>query len=171
MDKLKKHSCIKVIALLLLFTMGFGQASAAGAVEINADLNEEVVDNALKYEGVSYKWGGTNPQSGFDCSGFVAYVFGLIGCVLPHSSRKLFNKDKKVTDYKQLHQGDLVFFSGSHVSDQIGHVGIVVNVNPGTGDFTFVHAAYSGVQVSSSTDSYYSKRLLCACRSPYSAQC
>lgn len=171
MDKIKQHSCLKVIAILLLFTIGFSQAGAAETAAINEDMSEEVVDNALKYEGVSYKWGGTSPQSGFDCSGFVAYVFGLIGCVMPHSSRKLFNKNKEVTDYKQLHQGDLVFFSGSHVSSQIGHVGIVVNVDAGTGTFTFVHAAYSGVQVSSSTDSYYSKRLLCACRPSYTDQC
>lgn len=130
---------------------------------MSAEMGEEVVNDAMKYEGVSYKWGGTNPQSGFDCSGFVTYVFGLIGCVMPHSSRKLFSKDNEVTDYKLLHKGDLVFFSGSRVSSGIGHVGIVVDVDPLTGRFDFVHAAYGGVQVSSSTDAYYSKRLLCAC--------
>lgn len=153
--------------------VGVSQASAAGAPVMSEEMGEEVVNDAMKYEGVSYKWGGTNPQSGFDCSGFVTYVFGLIGCVMPHSSRKLFSKDKEVTDYKQLHKGDLVFFSGSHVSSQIGHVGIVVNVDPLTGQFSFVHAAYGGVQVSSSTDAYYSKRLLCACHPDLSssAQC
>lgn len=154
---------MKVITFLLLFMVGVGQASAAGTAEINEDMAQEVVDNALKYEGVSYKWGGTSPQGGFDCSGFVAYVFGLIGCAMPHSSRRLFSKNKEVRDFKQLHRGDLVFFCGSHVCSQIGHVGIVVDVDPCTGDFTFVHAAYSGVQVSSSTEAYYSKRLLCAC--------
>lgn len=154
---------MKVITFLLLFMVGVGQASAAGTAEISEDMAEEVVDNALKYEGVSYKWGGTSPQSGFDCSGFVTYVFGLLGCVMPHSSRRLFSKEKEVKDYKQLRHGDLVFFCGSHLSHQIGHVGIVVDVDPGTGNFTFVHAAFSGVQVSSSTESYYSKRLLCAC--------
>lgn len=169
MDKIKQHSCLKVITLLLLFTIGVGQANAVNVAEMDAAMGEEVVNDALKYEGVSYKWGGTNPQSGFDCSGFVAYVFGLIGCVMPHSSRKLFNKEKEVKDFKQLREGDLVFFSGSHISRQIGHVGIVVHADPETGDFTFVHAAYSGVQVSSSTDAYYSKRLLCACHPSYTS--
>lgn len=143
--------------------VGVSQAGAASAPVMSAEMGEEVVNDAMKYEGVSYKWGGTNPQSGFDCSGFVTYVFGLIGCVMPHSSRKLFSKDNEVTDYKLLHKGDLVFFSGSRVSSGIGHVGIVVDVDPLTGRFDFVHAAYGGVQVSSSTDAYYSKRLLCAC--------
>lgn len=163
MDKIKHRSCVKVITLLLLFMVGVSQAVAASAPVMSAEMGEEVVNDAMKYEGVSYKWGGTNPQSGFDCSGFVTYVFGLIGCVMPHSSRKLFSKDNEVTDFKLLHKGDLVFFSGSRVSSGIGHVGIVVDVDPLTGRFDFVHAAYGGVQVSSSTDAYYSKRLLCAC--------
>lgn len=137
------------------------------AMANNKVSGEDIVQKATQYSGIRYSPGGSNPKRGFDCSGFVSYVFRKLDISVPRSSASLFCKDKQVSDYKDLHLGDLVFFSGSRISNKIGHVGIVVSVNNETGEFSFIHAARQGVTVSSSTEDYYSKRLLYACRSPH----
>ena len=99
---------------------------------------KELLRTAYRYIGVPYRWGGTTPR-GFDCSGFVTYVF------------KKFN---------------VLFFSGRRISQRIGHVGIVSKVNPKTGTFAFIHSARTGVQETSSENSYYKRRYLKACAGP-----
>ena len=105
-----------------------------------------------------------NPKVGFDCSGFTSYVFKKENILLTHSSRSQFTQGIQINDCKELHKGDLVFFSGSRNSSQIGHVGIVTEVNHQTGSFSFIHASRTGVCVSSSTEAYYQKRYVGACR-------
>jgi len=90
-----------------------------------------VVAIALQYLGVPYVWGGSSPSTGFDCSGFVAYVFAQIGVSLPHHAASQYGYGTPVP-YDQLAPGDLVFFSG------LGHVGIYI------GDGQFVHAPHTG---------------------------
>jgi cell wall-associated NlpC family hydrolase len=90
-----------------------------------------VVGIALQYLGVPYVWGGSSPSTGFDCSGFVAYVFAQIGVSLPHHAASQYGYGTPVP-YDQLAPGDLVFFSG------LGHVGIYI------GNGQFVHAPHTG---------------------------
>jgi len=90
-----------------------------------------VVAIALQYLGVPYVWGGSSPSTGFDCSGFVAYVFAQIGVSLPHHAASQYGYGTPVP-YDQLAPGDLVFFSG------LGHVGIYI------GNGQFVHAPHTG---------------------------
>jgi cell wall-associated NlpC family hydrolase len=97
-----------------------------------------VVDFARRLIGVPYRYGGTSPGTGFDCSGFVSYVYSHFGLSLPHSSFADLLRGRRV-GRRQMHPGDLVFFDGA------GHVGIYV------GEDRFIHAPHSGTAVRIST--------------------
>lgn len=91
-----------------------------------------VVDRALGYIGVPYRFGGSNPQTGFDCSGLVNHVFReTLGVVLPRTSRQLAGIGVAVAR-DQLRPGDLVFFNTRGAANS--HVGIYL------GEGRFVHA-------------------------------
>ena len=98
----------------------------------------QVVGIALQYLGIPYVWGGASPSTGFDCSGFVMYVFAQLGVSLPHHAASIYSYGTPVP-YDQLAPGDLVFFSG------LGHMGIYI------GGGQFVHAPHTGdvVRISS----------------------
>jgi peptidoglycan DL-endopeptidase CwlO len=91
----------------------------------------QVVGIALQYLGIPYVWGGSSPSTGFDCSGFVAYVYAQVGVYLPHHAASQYGYGTPVS-YDQLQPGDLVFFSG------LGHVGIYI------GGGQMVHAPHTG---------------------------
>ncbi len=97
-----------------------------------------VVGIALQYLGVPYVWGGSSPSTGFDCSGFIMYVFAQVGVSLPHHAASQYNYGTPVP-FDQIAAGDLVFFSG------LGHAGIAI------GGGQFVHAPHTGdvVKISS----------------------
>jgi cell wall-associated NlpC family hydrolase len=102
---------------------------------------------AVKYArhllGVPYRYGGDTPSSGFDCSGFVRYVYSHVGVALPHSSYAQFDEGHSVSR-GALKPGDLVFFNGA------GHVGIYVGADK------FIHAPHTGTVVQiSSLDGWY----------------
>jgi len=103
-----------------------------------------VVPIALQYLGIPYVWGGSSPSTGFDCSGFIMYVFAQIGVSLPHHAASQFAYGTPVSR-DQLAAGDLVFFDG------LGHAGIYI------GGGQFVHAPHTGdvVKISSLYDSWY----------------
>ena len=94
----------------------------------------KVIQVAVQYIGVPYIWAGASP-SGFDCSGFVMYVYAKLGIDLPHSSRMMSEMGTAVSD-SQLQPGDLVFY-GSPVH----HVGIYV------GDGKMINSPYTGASV------------------------
>lgn len=157
-----------LLSIALLAVALTGADMFAGSTETEGNrivTGHDIVENALKFVGAPYRYGRMNPKLGFDCSGFTSYVFRLINIELPRSSRSQFQPSAAVDDTKNLKKGDLVFFSGSKVSKRIGHVGIVTQVDRATGNFSFVHASRtSGVVVSSSTEAYYAKRYIGACR-------
>ena len=81
---------------------------------------------------------------------------------VPYRSGRMNPKVGSCTD---LQKGDLVFFGGSRSSSSsIGHVGIVTDVNPSTGTFSFIHASRTGIRISSSDEPYYAKRYVGARR-------
>jgi len=102
-----------------------------------------VVGVAMNYLGTPYVWGGSSP-GGFDCSGFVMYVFAQMGVSLPHNAAAQYGYGTPVSR-DQLEPGDLVFFDG------LGHVGIYI------GGGQFVHSPHTGdvVKISSLYDSWY----------------
>ena len=115
-----------------------------------------VVSTALRFVGVPYRDGGSDP-SGFDCSGFVQYVFARLGTVLPREVRDQFQLGREV-DVKDVKPGDLLFFET--VSRGASHVGMVV------GGDQFVHAPSSRgvVRVERFTASYWAMRFVGARR-------
>jgi len=80
-----------------------------------------ILSTAKNYLGVRYQWGGSTPETGFDCSGFVSYVFKKNGITLPRVSRDQYTVGTKVS-FENLQPGDLVFFSfaGNGVVDHDG---------------------------------------------------
>ncbi|MDA8220443.1 MAG: NlpC/P60 family protein [Desulfitobacterium hafniense] len=80
-----------------------------------------ILSTAKQYIGVRYQWGGASPSTGFDCSGFVYYVFKQNGITLPRVSRDQYTVGTKVS-FENLQPGDLVFFSfsGNGVVDHDG---------------------------------------------------
>ena len=102
-----------------------------------------VVGIAMQYLGVPYVWGGASP-SGFDCSGFIMYVYGQMGVSLPHHAASQYGSGSPVSR-DALEAGDLVFFNG------LGHAGIYI------GGGQFIHAPHTGdvVKISSLSDSWY----------------
>src|SRR5438445_8227298 len=95
---------------------------------------QTVVALAKRHVGAPYRWGGSSP-SGFDCSGFVRYVYAQVGVSLPHNAAQQYRLGTPVTR-ESLEPGDLVFF------DRLRHTGIYV------GEGRFIHARQTGLRVS-----------------------
>lgn len=121
------------------------------ATEQPADVSYDVdtlISTAKSMEGVGYKWAGTSP-SGFDCSGFIYYVYKEAGMDIGRQSTDGFYNDSYYIDNPQ--EGDLVFFKNTYKSG-ISHMGVYL------GDGKFIHASTSkGVTISSVNDSYWGK--------------
>lgn len=117
-----------------------------------------VLQRALALLGTPYRWGGTSPDKGFDCSGLVGYVFrNALGIELPRVSREMAKSGELISDRAKLNEGDLVFFGRS---GRVDHVGIYV------GEGRFVHAPRTGkdVMVSSLETGYWSGKFMQARR-------
>lgn len=125
---------------------------------------DNLMDEAFKHIGARYRSGAKGP-SAFDCSGFTSYVYSkMMNKSIGASSRDQYAKNTPIRK-DELQTGDLVFFTSPHSGKSVGHVGIVVDVNPETGTFDFIHASSkSGVKVSNSSDGYYSRRYVGARR-------
>lgn len=125
---------------------------AASAFDEYATAAEQLVDEALSYLGIRYRFGGTSPATGFDCSGLVLNVFrNALGLDLPRSASEMASLGDKIGK-KDLKPGDLVFFNTMRRT--FSHVGIYL------GDGKFVHAPSSGgkVRVESIATAYWAKR-------------
>ena len=107
---------------------------------------QRVVTIAQRYLGTPYRWGGESPGTGFDCSGFVQYVFSRVGVSLPRVVSAQYRTGRAVAR-SALRPGDIVFFNG------LGHDGIYV------GGGRFIHSPNSGDVVKISTlTGYYADR-------------
>lgn len=108
--------------------------------------------NALSLKGVRYRYGGTSPDTGFDCSGFVRYVFREAANIsLPHNARAI-SQIGEIISRQQLEPGDLVFYNT--MRSAFSHVGIYL------GDNRFIHAPSSGggVEIVNMNEAYWAKR-------------
>lgn len=113
---------------------------------------QSTLETALEYLGIRYKWGGEDPETGFDCSGFVRHVFNeSLGLLLPHNARAMSKEGEKV-DKAELKPGDLVFFNTMRRA--FSHVGIYLGNN------LFIHAPHKGakVRIEDMSDRYWGRR-------------
>jgi cell wall-associated NlpC family hydrolase len=110
------------------------RAAPARTTQFHLPFGRRVVGFAKHFLGTRYVYGGSTPGSGFDCSGFVRFVYAHFGVTLPHSSYAQFGQGRRVAR-SSLRPGDLVFFDG------LGHVGLYV------GKGRFIHAPHSGTRV------------------------
>lgn len=112
----------------------------------------KVVDNAKEFDGVRYKYGGTN-KKGMDCSGLVFTSFNKENISLPRTTKDLAKTGEWI-DIKEVQKGDLIFFATKKNSRNINHVGIVTEARVGNVDF--IHASTSkGVMVSNLAERYW----------------
>jgi len=131
-----------------------------GAESLDYDelMVENIIDEALSHLGTRYVYGSKGPNS-FDCSGFTSYVYKhqndtYIGA----SSREQYAINKPIKR-SEMQAGDLVFFTSPRSGRNVGHVGIVLDFDPITDTFTFIHASTKkGVKISKSTEGYYQRR-------------
>lgn len=119
--------------------------------------SNSVINTALSYQGARYSYGGLSSR-GFDCSGFVKYVYQKHGVNLPHNAAAQYSHGKPVSK-NELQPGDLVFFRTGR-GKGINHVGIYI------GNGKFIHASSAGrrVRIDSLNEGYYKARFVGARR-------
>jgi cell wall-associated NlpC family hydrolase len=152
-----KHACIRVAAALCLLTgILFTSAPPVGAHSHNDWQKERahVKERARSVRGTRYTYGGESPRSGFDCSGFLRWVFGDHGAQLPRRSIDQFymggrDGNKRIWKPGKLQPGDLVFFKTT--SARVGHAGMFI----GHGKFIHSSSAGGGVRIDSIWDPHY----------------
>lgn len=140
-------------------TAGLGEPSAPRRGEDalpSPGATQNVVSVALGYRGVPYRFGGSDP-AGFDCSGFVQYVFKQVGSILPREVRDQVRVGRQV-DAEDVRAGDLVFFQT--VSNGASHVGLAI----GGGEFVHAPSTNGVVRIERLTNRYWASRFLYARR-------
>ncbi|MBR7001912.1 MAG: C40 family peptidase [Neisseriaceae bacterium] len=124
----------------------------------NKEKADDLLMSAMALLGISYRWGGTKPATGLDCSGFIQYVFRQAwGVNLPRTSSEMAKVGIPV-NRGDLQPGDLVFFS--RFGRRVGHVGMYI------GDDKFIHSPSTGkkIQIADLNKSYYAKHYVGARR-------
>lgn len=124
---------------------------------------DSVIDFSKKFLGTNYKYGGTSPKTGFDCSGFVYYVFGNYQLPVPRASMD-YEKLGQEIPVDSARKGDIIVFTGTKPQNRKpGHVGIVVSEEGK--DLEFIHSSssekQSGVKITNySKTPGYQKRFI-----------
>lgn len=156
----KRYFSGALFGLAFLSLLASCRSSSLSTAEQN-EIRERaaLVRYAEKQMGTPYRYGGITSK-GFDCSGFVSYVYSKFGYKLARSSSAMMKTGKRVSEKEAL-PGDLIFFKGRDPNSKTaGHVGIVTEVRP-SGEVLFIHAATShGVRVDSHRQQYYRSRFL-----------
>lgn len=120
-----------------------------------------IINTALTFSGVRYKFGGTT-RKGMDCSGLLYVSFAEHDIKLPRTSIHMAEEGKKIR-IKDVEKGDLLFFKTSKRSKRINHVGMVVKVE--NDEIKFIHASTSrGVTVSSLREGFWNHAFVKATR-------
>ena len=118
----------------------------------------DVVDFAETLIGIKYRYGSAIKEKGFDCSGFINYVFNHFHISVPRSSVDFTNAGKEVP-VKYSKPGDLILFTGSDArSGVVGHMGIVTDNK--NGNLKFIHASESRGVMISGMNSYFIPRFV-----------
>ena len=148
---------IKHLLLIIFFSSTFIFANESDSTP----KRDSIITYAQSFLKTPYLWGGTSPK-GFDCSGFLYYVYKHYKVHVSRSSSG-YSKYKKVDDLKHIKPADVLLFTGTNSSiRKIGHVGMVIKNENGIIDF--IHASSSkrhfGVTITRFNNSGYVKRFL-----------
>ena len=149
---MSKSNPIPVLMLIIaLSVLNYGCSSTKYSHNKSTIQKEKytIIKTAKKMLGVRYRYGGTSPRTGFDCSGLVQYTFQAAGIHLPRTTSRQYHASRPVQK-KYLKAGDLVFFKTA-ISRMVSHVGIYLGKNK------FIHAPSSGskVTISSLKEKYW----------------
>jgi hypothetical protein len=146
------HTGLLVVVLLACLCASLPARAAGPEPAPDNHSGAELVLRALSLLGVNYKFGGSSPDTGLDCSGLVRHVFReTVGTVLPRKAEEISRSGENI-DTSQLRPGDLVFFNT--LRRTFSHVGIYI------GNDQFVHAPSSGggVRIEQMSKQYWSQR-------------
>lgn len=133
---------------------------SVASVEINTKKTkpDQLVDFAETLQGIKYVYGSKDKEKGFDCSGFIWYVFNHFDIKVPRTAAEYTNAGRKIKP-KKSKRGDIILFTGSDAhSGVVGHMGIVTESNKKS--FRFIHAASGGnkgVMISGMSDYFYKR--------------
>ncbi|WP_454834334.1 C40 family peptidase [Pseudomonas lini] len=120
-------------------------------------LADSILERGMSLIGTRYRFGGTS-EAGFDCSGFIGYLFREeAGMNLPRSTREMINVDAPLVARSALKPGDLLFFATNGRRGRVSHAGIYL------GDNQFIHSSSrksGGVRIDNLGDSYWSKTFI-----------
>ncbi|MFN7161893.1 MAG: C40 family peptidase [Fimbriimonadales bacterium] len=119
---------------------------------------DHVTRLAMRFLGVRYRWGGNDPRTGLDCSGFVKMIYAQMGIALPRRARDQAKVGMPITRYEDLRPGDRLYFAVK--GKEIDHTGIYI------GDGYFIHSARArgGVDVDHLSHPTYRRSLVAARR-------
>lgn len=155
-----RRAAIALPGIFMLALLAAGCASTpsarepvqAGTGPVVSDARDEVAMLALSMVGVPYRYGGADPDEGFDCSGLVHYTYLSTGQAVPRTSLEQFDAARKIP-LEEAVAGDLLFFRDQ---ERLSHVGIYL------GDGRFVHAPSSGdsVRIARIDTPYYQRHLV-----------
>lgn len=121
---------------------------------------ELAVALAMEHLGKPYVWAANGPDA-FDCSGFTRFIYRQIGIDIPRHSGDQYKKGRHIESVSELNVGDLVFFGTRRRWRNVGHVGIVVEVDRERGRYSFIHASSSGgVRISPGDEAYFLTRFV-----------
>ncbi|MBS7254431.1 C40 family peptidase [Flavobacterium branchiicola] len=128
-------------------------------IKIQTEINRDsIINYAKKYLGTPYLYASSNPKKGFDCSGFVSYVFSNSGLTLPRSSSGYKNLGKALKP-EEFKVGDILVFYGYKNRNVVGHVGIICEANGMQSKF--IHASSGKAQqvtITALDTEHYTKR-------------
>ena len=118
---------------------------------------QAVMNEALKYQGWKYVYGGSNPNTSFDCSGLTQWCYGKAGISLPRTAQAQYDATQHIP-LSQAQAGDLVFFHSTYnTSDYVTHVGIYVGNNQ-------MYHAGNPIGYTDLTSAYWQQHIICAGR-------
>jgi lipoprotein Spr len=172
-----KRICAILIGLMVIFSCNKSKTVSPGnahilpplapgtkdqpiTVQTGKTTPDELVAFARTLEGIPYTAGSADPDLGFDCSGFVTYVFNHFGIRVPRPSVDFTYVNREI-DVTQARPGDLVLFTGTEPIPKIaGHIGVVRSNNAGT--IIFIHSTSGdacGI-TESTLNAYYQQRYI-----------
>lgn len=167
LKKVVKAYSVHTNDTLSLYYNYYGQSYTKVDVEYHeipetGELRTKLIEFASELVGIPYKYAGETPEAGFDCSGFVKYVYSSIGLELPHNAHMQSQLEGEIISIEEAQPGDLIFFgsrNGKSWSTQ--HAGIIYEYKPN--EPKVIHCVSRGVSIdgnNSSWDHYWKERIL-----------